>query len=122
FQAEDGIRDFHVTGVQTCALPILDLITIVPNNDRFTEIDRLLEEVRRYGYMEERYANDDDDKKRKIIREFSTIKDEKEKDLINLVETAYTGGSAIYLYEENLLNDDNFKGTINELQRKLIRN
>src|SRR5690606_41087110 len=25
FQAEDGIRDFHVTGVQTCALPILSL-------------------------------------------------------------------------------------------------
>src|SRR5690606_41167845 len=22
FQAEDGIREFHVTGVQTCALPI----------------------------------------------------------------------------------------------------
>src|SRR5690606_40978443 len=25
FQAEDGIRDFHVTGVQTCALPIYAL-------------------------------------------------------------------------------------------------
>src|SRR5215510_15672385 len=24
FQAEDGIRDGHVTGVQTCALPIWD--------------------------------------------------------------------------------------------------
>src|SRR5690606_40561694 len=24
FPAEDGIRDFHVTGVQTCALPISD--------------------------------------------------------------------------------------------------
>src|SRR5690606_41096688 len=24
-QAEDGIRDFHVTGVQTCALPIFTL-------------------------------------------------------------------------------------------------
>src|SRR5690606_40246834 len=24
FQAEDGIRGFHVTGVQTCALPIFD--------------------------------------------------------------------------------------------------
>src|SRR5690606_40294131 len=23
FEAKDGIRDFHVTGVQTCALPIL---------------------------------------------------------------------------------------------------
>src|SRR5690606_40420664 len=26
FQAEDGIRDFHVTGVQTCALPIYSLM------------------------------------------------------------------------------------------------
>src|SRR5690606_39539789 len=25
-QAEDGIRDFHVTGVQTCALPISKMI------------------------------------------------------------------------------------------------
>src|SRR5207249_5457034 len=25
FQAEDGIRDRNVTGVQTCALPILDI-------------------------------------------------------------------------------------------------
>src|SRR5690606_39284701 len=29
FQAEDGIRDFHVTGVQTCALPICqDLVVL----------------------------------------------------------------------------------------------
>src|SRR5215208_3633120 len=26
FQAEDGIRDGHVTGVQTCALPILPVL------------------------------------------------------------------------------------------------
>ena len=26
FQAEDGIRDYKVTGVQTCALPILTLV------------------------------------------------------------------------------------------------
>src|SRR5690606_39282505 len=30
FQAEDGIRDFHVTGVQTCALPILPKSTNKP--------------------------------------------------------------------------------------------
>ena len=29
FQAEDGIRDIGVTGVQTCALPILNLWFIV---------------------------------------------------------------------------------------------
>src|SRR5690606_6391133 len=28
FQAEDGIRDFHVTGVQTCALPISTVISM----------------------------------------------------------------------------------------------
>src|SRR5690606_40928018 len=31
FQAEDGIRDFHVTGVQTCALPIYPDHVLVPN-------------------------------------------------------------------------------------------
>src|SRR5690606_40706831 len=30
FQAEDGIRDFHVTGVQTCALPIYPLGATAP--------------------------------------------------------------------------------------------
>src|SRR5690606_40709927 len=30
FQAEDGIRDFHVTGVQTCALPISSLRLLIP--------------------------------------------------------------------------------------------
>src|SRR5207302_2619705 len=29
FQAEDGIRDFHVTGVQTCALPIFCVMALL---------------------------------------------------------------------------------------------
>src|SRR5690606_39528244 len=29
FQAEDGIRDFHVTGVQTCALPICSIAVVI---------------------------------------------------------------------------------------------
>src|SRR5699024_11928864 len=32
FQAEDGIRDRNVTGVQTCALPILDLEMLADPN------------------------------------------------------------------------------------------
>src|SRR5690606_39868314 len=31
-QAEDGIRDFHVTGVQTCALPICTEFRITVKN------------------------------------------------------------------------------------------
>src|SRR5439155_9459700 len=30
FQAEDGIRDGHVTGVQTCALPISSCTAVAP--------------------------------------------------------------------------------------------
>src|SRR5690606_39281537 len=33
FQAEDGIQDFHVTGVQTCALPILLAALIAERED-----------------------------------------------------------------------------------------
>src|SRR5256885_15892134 len=29
FQAEDGIRDYKVTGVQTCALPIAEAATVL---------------------------------------------------------------------------------------------
>src|SRR5438046_8674732 len=34
FQAEDGIRDWSVTGVQTCALPIYDLCAPEPYRRR----------------------------------------------------------------------------------------
>src|SRR5207302_2754246 len=58
FQAEDGIRDFHVTGVQTCALPISPEISeittisveterIIPSNIRKERI--LRSEERRVG-------------------------------------------------------------------------
>src|ERR1022692_1498574 len=30
FQAEDGIRDYKVTGVQTCALPISAFVCFIP--------------------------------------------------------------------------------------------
>src|SRR5690606_40716709 len=52
FQAEDGIRDFHVTGVQTCALPILIMSPSRATSSRFSPLrtlDRL--DVAREGDM-----------------------------------------------------------------------
>src|SRR5207253_7922048 len=37
FQAEDGIRDGHVTGVQTCALPICPVTTPLDTTRRMTD-------------------------------------------------------------------------------------
>src|SRR5256885_12765624 len=38
FQAEDGIRDYKVTGVQTCALPIS--MRTAPNCGTFSQVPR----------------------------------------------------------------------------------
>src|SRR5207253_6934217 len=38
---EDGIRDGHVTGVQTCALPISGLVTLVRVNRRRKKVAEL---------------------------------------------------------------------------------
>src|SRR5256885_11396572 len=39
FQAEDGIRDYKVTGVQTCALPILPVHKVYPDwNKGYTKM------------------------------------------------------------------------------------
>src|SRR5690606_39709498 len=43
FQAEDGIRYFHVTGVQTCALPIFRVFPL----SNWTELD-----IWQYIYLE----------------------------------------------------------------------
>src|SRR2546430_12264316 len=45
FQAEDGIRDLTVTGVQTCALPILGCDgLILPGGESTTQLQFLQEE------------------------------------------------------------------------------
>src|SRR5688500_5864010 len=55
FQAEDGIRDYKVTGVQTCALPISEgesgvLAHSLPEWPPFREVPDALEELRRRGW------------------------------------------------------------------------
>src|SRR5690606_4193426 len=53
FQAEDGIRDFHVTGVQTCALPIFAAAIVAfplvfkPARAAFEGVDGQLENAAR---------------------------------------------------------------------------
>src|SRR5207248_3843038 len=44
FQAEDGIRDRTVTGVQTCALPILSFDQYLPDSD-WGDIDQKIFDI-----------------------------------------------------------------------------
>src|SRR5258707_7571475 len=43
FQAEDGIRDIGVTGVQTCALPIVK--AVMPGVEKFPYVIRVVSEI-----------------------------------------------------------------------------
>lgn len=99
-----------------------DLITLIPQNKKFNEIDRLLSDVRKVNFMIEKYDNDTDEKVKQIIREFAIIKEEKEKNLIALLENAYYEGMLVYMYDTQLLGKESFKNTINDTQRKLIKN
>src|SRR5207253_7000608 len=73
FQAEDGIRDGHVTGVQTCALPIsedagfflvawlLDIMSDARANEGLRGSEERLEAIRQKYGLEDDSPGDSDD-------------------------------------------------------------
>lgn len=121
FNISEDRQDF-VEGIKLETQTNKDTITLIPDNQEFALIDKLLTEIKRYEYMEEKYANDHDQDKRQIIRDFTLIKEEKEKNVRAKIEQAYTSGSLVYLFDEHLLNRDGFKTSIQDIQRKIIKN
>jgi hypothetical protein len=99
-----------------------NLITLVPDNSDFIHIDKLIDEVSRHLYMEEKYSSESDKNKRQIMADFSLIRKEKQKELEQKLENAYTNASLIYMFDEHRLNSNSFKSTINDIQKKLIKN
>src|SRR5690606_40927541 len=73
-QAEEGIRDFHVTGVQTCALPIYpeEVIWVAEDGTPGIELgfDVDLDGVRVRGYIDQVLKADSDDSVR--VRDVKT--------------------------------------------------
>ena len=118
----NGLREDFIEDLKLQTQYDKDNITLVPNIDSFQEIDKLISDIKKYSHMEEKYATESDNTIKAVIREFSTIKEEAEKSLVSKVSEAYLNGSLIYMYDEILLNGDSFKGSVNETQRKLIKN
>lgn len=121
FNISDNRQDF-IERIKLETQHDKDLITLVPDNSTFSQIDKLIGEIRRYSYMEEKYANESDQIKRQVIRDFSIIREEKEKELRIQIESAYENASLIYVFDEHLLNPDTFRERINEIQKKLVKN
>jgi len=98
-----------------------DLLWLVPDNSYFKELDRLIDEVERITYLEQKYNNPNSDEG-KILISFSTAKGEKQNRIKDLVEESLTNATAIYLYNTLQLNKDNWQTTIQTQQKTIIQN
>jgi hypothetical protein len=98
-----------------------DVIWLAPDNSHFKEIDRLLDEIERIKYLEEKYSNPNSDEGI-IVRAFQAERSTKENRLKELVEQSLVEGTSIYLYNTAQLDKTNWQTTVNGLQRQVIQN
>lgn len=98
-----------------------DIIWVVPENNSFKEIDKLVEDIQKIGYLEEKYTNPQSDEGQ-IIRSFSTAKSEKEIRLKDLIDQSLQKGTAIYLYNTYQLDKDKGLSILHDQQRQVIQN
>ena len=98
-----------------------DLIWLAPDNSHFKEIDKLLDEIERIKYLEEKYSNPNSDEGI-IVRAFQAERSTKENRLKELVEQSLVEGNSIYLYNTAQLDKTNWQNTVNGLQRQVIQN
>ena len=115
-------RDQYIEKIKFETQGNMDTATLIPSMGNFLEIDKLIEEVYRYSVLEDRYKNDDDEKIRGIVKDFSFNKMNQIKALNNMIEAAYLNGTIVYHFEENNLNENNFSKIILEVQGKIIKN
>lgn len=98
-----------------------DVIWLAPDNSHFKEIDKLLDEIERIKYLEEKYSNPNSDEGI-IVRAFQAERSTKENRLKELVEQSLMEGNSIYLYNTAQLDKANWQTTVNGLQRQVIQN
>lgn len=98
-----------------------DVIWLAPDNSHFKEIDKLLDEIERIKYLEEKYSNPNSDEGI-IVRAFQAERSTKENRLKELVEQSLAEGNSIYLYNTAQLDKTNWQTTVNGLQRQVIQN
>jgi len=98
-----------------------DLLWMVPDNRNFNELDKLIDEVERINYLEQKYNNPNTEEGR-ILKGFSISKSEKENRIAQLVESALKCSNLVYLLEVLMLNEDNAFLKIQDKQKEIIRN
>lgn len=118
----DSNRDEYIEKIKFDTQREQGLATLIPKMDNQAEVDKLIEESYRYSVLQDRYANDDDDKIRSIIKDFIITKHNRTGELNRLLEKSYKQGTLVYQFEENNLDHSNFLTSIQGIQEKIIKN
>lgn len=98
-----------------------DLIWLVPDNSSFSELDKLIDEIQRIIYLEEKYNNPQSEEA-SIIRSFSTSRETKESRVKDLIEQSMYNATAIYLFNTYQLDQNSWQVTLQGQQRGVIQN
>lgn len=98
-----------------------DVLWLAPDNSNFKEIDKLLDEIERIKYLEEKYLDPNSDEGI-IVRAFQAERSSKETRLKELVEQTLMQGNSIYLYNSGQLDKSNWQSLLNGLQGQIIQN
>jgi hypothetical protein len=114
-------RNADIEQIKTQFQSDKEVIWLAPDNSHFKEIDKLLEEIEKIKYLEEKYSNPNSDEGI-IVRAFQAERSTKESRLKELVEQSLVEGNSIYLYNTAQLDKTNWQTIVNGLQRQVIQN
>jgi uncharacterized membrane-anchored protein YhcB (DUF1043 family) len=114
-------RSKDIEGLKTEYQQDTSTLWLVPSNEEYSEIDRLIDDVERITYLEQKYNNPNSDEG-KVMLSFLASKDEKQNRIKILIERAFVNGMAIYLYNTFQLTDSNWEVTLKTQQRQVIQN
>jgi ElaB/YqjD/DUF883 family membrane-anchored ribosome-binding protein len=97
------------------------VLWIVPENDRFQELDKLIAEVERISYIEDKYSNPNSEEA-PYIKVFQNLKSEKLAAIKRITEESLVNGTAIYYYNTFQLTPENWLSTLQGQQRSILSN
>ncbi len=98
-----------------------DLIWLVPDDTLFAKIDKLIDDVERITYLEQKYNNPNSEEG-KILLGFSTNKSEKQNRIKQLIKDSLHNGDIIYLFNAYKLTPDNAITLVLSRQKELLKN
>lgn len=114
-------RNADVTEIKNTYQNQQDLIYLIPDNSQFSEIDKMITEIKRIEFIVDKYQRNDIEEA-PYIRSFASIKETKEDALKTLIEKSFVNGTIVYLFNVYLLNESNATTMISDQEKALVRN